>query len=143
MTHEPVEKYTAELVKELRENGVAGKVIGDAVAQVESHVAEGGDEPADVFGTPREFAKQLARGHKKSVGWPLYVASVILTVGGGIFLLRGIFGAIQDRQLLWGIPPAVGIIVGTLSILAWITLMIIAADPIKDPRRRKNVSYPS
>lgn len=137
MTYEIVKKYTAELVKELRENDVAGKVIGDAVAQVESHTAEVDDDPTDVFGTPREFAEQLARGRRRSIGWPLYVASVILTLGGGILLLKGIFGAVQNQPLLWGIPSLAGIIVGTFAIVAWIVLVVIAADPIKDPRRRK------
>lgn len=137
MTRETVEKYTAELVKELREQDVAGRVIGDAVAQVESHVAEEGEDPTDVFGTPREFAKQLARGRKKSIGWPLYVASSILTFGGALLLLKGIFGVAQHQSLIWGIPSLVGMVVGSLAIVAWITLMVVAADPIKDPRRRK------
>ena len=137
MTHETVAKYTAGLVKELREKEVAGKVIGDAVAQVESHIAEGGEDPTEVFGRPREFAKQLARGRKKSVGWPLYVASAILAVGGGLLLLKGIFGVVQNQQLLWEIPPLSGIVVGSLALAAWIILMIVVADPIKDPRRRK------
>ena len=136
MTHETVEKYTAALVKELREKEVAGRVIGDAVAQVESHIAEGGEDPTEVFGTPREFAKQLARRRKKSMGWPLYVASAILTLGGALLLLKGIFGVIQNQPLIWGIPPLVGIIVGSFAIVAWIILMVVATDPIKDPRRR-------
>lgn len=136
MTRETIEKYTSELVMELREHEVGGKIIGDAVAQVESHSAESGAEPSAEFGTPQEFAGELARGRTKKIGWPLYVASAILTLGGGVLLLRGIFGVIQDREILWGIPPLVGIIVGTLAILAWILVMIVAADPIRDPRRR-------
>ncbi|MGO4103629.1 hypothetical protein AB4Y63_06730 [Leifsonia sp. YAF41] len=136
MTRETIEKYTSELVMELREHEVGGKIIGDAVAQVESHSAESGAEPSAEFGTPQEFAGELARGRTKKIGWPLYVTSAILTLGGGVLLLRGIFGVIQDREILWGIPPLVGIIVGTLAILAWILVMIVAADPIRDPRRR-------
>lgn len=137
MTHETVEKYTAELVKELREREVSGKIIGDAVAQVESHSAEGGEDPTVVFGTPREFAQQLAHGRKKSIGWPLYVASAILTLGGALLLLKGIFGVVQNQPLLWEIPPLAGIVVGSLAIVAWIILMVVATDPIRDPRRRK------
>lgn len=136
MTHETVEKYTAALVKELREKEVAGRVIGDAVAQVESHIAEGGEDPTEVFGTPREFAKQLAHGRKKAINWPLYIVSVILTLGGTLLLLKGSFGVIQNQTLIWGIPPLVGIIVGSLAIVTWIILMIVKTDPIKDPRRR-------
>jgi hypothetical protein len=136
MTHETVEKYSAELVKELREKEVSGRVIGDAIAQVESHIAEGGEDPTEVFGTPRAFAKQLARGRKKSIGWPLYIASAILALGGALLLLKGIFGVVRHQPLLWGIPSLVGIVVGSLAIVAWIILMVIAADPIKDPRRR-------
>lgn len=137
MTHETVENYTAELVKELRKKEVAGKVIGDAVAQVESHVAEDGEDPTGVFGTPREFAKQLARGRKKTIGWPLYVASVILTVGGGVLLLKGAFGVVQNQQLFWGMSPIAGIIVGSLAIVAWVILLVATADPVRDPRRHK------
>lgn len=136
MTREKVKKYTAELIKELREKEVAGKVIGDAVAQVESHIAEGGEDPTEVFGSPREFAKQLARGRKKAINWPLYIGSVILTLGGTLLLLKGSFGVIQNQPLLWGISPFAGIIIGSLAIVAWIILMIVKTDPIKDPRRR-------
>jgi hypothetical protein len=136
MTHKTVDQYTAELAKELRKKEVAGEVIGDAVAQVESHVAEDGDDPTVVFGTPREFAKQLARGRKKPIGWPLYVASVVLTFGGGVLLLKGAFGVIQNQQLFWGMSPIAGIIVGSLAIVAWVILLVAAADPIRDPRRR-------
>jgi hypothetical protein len=51
--------------------------------------------------------------------------------------LKGIFGAVQNQPILWGIPSLAGIIVGAFAILAWILLVVIAADPIKDPRRRK------
>ncbi|MFI0793557.1 hypothetical protein ACH4OY_12815 [Micromonospora rubida] len=135
MTHDHVEAYTAELISELREYEVPGKVIGDAVAQVESHIADSGEKPTDVFGSPREFAKQVAHERKTSVGWPLYIASPLLTVGGGVLLLKGIFGASQGQQILWGVPAAVGITVGALAIVAWIILLIVAVDPIKDPRR--------
>ncbi|WP_435749219.1 hypothetical protein [Microbacterium sp. PMB16] len=137
MTRETVEKYTAELIEELREREVRGAVIGDAVAQVESHTAEADEDPTEVFGTPREFAAQLARGRKKSIGWPLYVASAVLTIGGTLLLLKGIFAAMQHQELLWGIPSLVGIVVGALAIVAWIILMVIAMDPIKDPRGRR------
>lgn len=137
MTHETLEQYIANLVTELREKEVPGKVIGDAIAQVESHIAEGGEDPMAAFGSPREFAQQLALRRKRPTTWPLYVASAVLAIGGALLLLKGIFGTVQGEELFWGIPALAGIVVGSLAIIAWIILMVVASDPIKDPRRHK------
>ena len=71
---------------------VSGKFIGDAAAEVESHCARCDEDPVEVFETPREFAKELAHGGKKSIAWPLHVARAILALGRALLLLKGILG---------------------------------------------------
>lgn len=47
------------LVTELRIHSATGPAIGDAVAEVEAHLAETGENPHKAFGTPREYAATL------------------------------------------------------------------------------------
>ena len=54
-----VEKYTQQLMFALRLRDVPGEVIGDAIAQVESHIAETGEDPVAAFGPASEYAASL------------------------------------------------------------------------------------
>lgn len=51
-----VKKYTRQLIFGLRLRDIPGDVIGDALAQVESHVANTGEDPVAAFGPAREYA---------------------------------------------------------------------------------------
>lgn len=55
-----VEKRWAEsFIVELRLQGVSGKNLGAALAEVNSHCAESGESAQQVFGDPVEYAKSL------------------------------------------------------------------------------------
>lgn len=57
--HLAAKKWFDEMIIELRLRNVRGDAIGDAVAAVETHCAESSKNPADAFGDPREYARDL------------------------------------------------------------------------------------
>lgn len=55
-----LETYRARLLLALRMRDVPGVRIGEALAEVDSHVAETGEDPRDAFGDPVAYADRLA-----------------------------------------------------------------------------------
>ncbi len=49
---------------QLRMRDVRGTAIGDAIAEVDAHCAESGQEPAEAFGDPRQYADRIADVHQ-------------------------------------------------------------------------------
>ena len=54
-----VADYVEQLVLELRMRDVPGDRIGQVAAEVEAHVAESGEDPADAFGPAGEYAEHV------------------------------------------------------------------------------------
>ncbi|PJJ55427.1 hypothetical protein [Compostimonas suwonensis] len=135
MTDE-VRRYTNRLVFELRLRDVPGEVIGDAVAQVESHVADTGESPESAFGRPRDYARSWAAPRHPVRRWPLYLANGALGFGFGCLLILGILGAARNEEVAWGLSPVIAIVVGALGLIAYAVLVVvIAAGRITDPRK--------
>ena len=86
--------YTEELTTQLRLRKVPGKVTGQIVAEVESHVRETGEDPVEVFGQPGNYSAQYSRGRKPGgrIGWSTLRAGAATTgaVGGGLMLIEGV-----------------------------------------------------
>lgn len=55
-----LDTYRQQLLFALRQHNVAGARIGEAIAEVESHIAETGEDPVAAFGEPAEYARRLA-----------------------------------------------------------------------------------
>lgn len=58
-TEKSTHQWLDGLVSELRIHSATGPAIGDAVAEVEAHLAETGEHPQEAFGTPRQYAATL------------------------------------------------------------------------------------
>lgn len=56
-----LDSYLRRLVTGLRAHDVPGHRIAQAVAEVESHVADTGEDPIDAFGEPEAYAAALSR----------------------------------------------------------------------------------
>jgi hypothetical protein len=84
--------YLNRLVLALRMRDVPGERIGQVVAEVEAHVAESGEAPAEAFGSAEEYAdrvsavldrpagqrpRQALRG--MLIGWPITLAAMLVT----------------------------------------------------------------
>ncbi len=59
-TDRTLHRYVEELTMRLRMRNLPPERIGQIVAEVEAHVADTGEAPADAFGTPQEYAAQFA-----------------------------------------------------------------------------------
>ncbi|GAA1124216.1 hypothetical protein [Arthrobacter flavus] len=53
------QKWLDEFILELRVRDVPGELIGDAVSTVEAHLRDTGEQPADAFGSPGDYAENL------------------------------------------------------------------------------------
>ncbi len=52
-------KWASAVILQLRLRGVSGQHIGEALAEVESHVVESGESALETFGEPVAYAKSL------------------------------------------------------------------------------------
>lgn len=96
------ESWAETFVIELRLRDAPGRVIGDALAEVESHCAESGETAAEAFGEPVAYARSLALAAEP--------APDPLPMGGA---------------LRWALQ-AVGLLVTTVGTTAW-----QAGDPLE------------
>lgn len=53
------ESYLSELATSLQTRGADSARTNEAVAEVESHLSESGEDPVEAFGPPEEYAEQL------------------------------------------------------------------------------------
>jgi hypothetical protein len=76
------ESYRQDLLVALRLHEISGRRVGEVIAEVEAHVAETGEDPVDAFGTPREYAQQVAAALDPATGKasnPWIMGSSLLT----------------------------------------------------------------
>jgi hypothetical protein len=71
--------YRRELILALRMRELPGDRIGEIVAEVESHVADTGEDPHEAFGPAREYAAHVSGRPRARWGWP----DVLLAVAAG------------------------------------------------------------
>jgi hypothetical protein len=81
--------YLGQLVRVLQEEGVAGRKIGEMVAEIEQHLSESGADPVAEFGAPAELGHDLAdRPGSKRRGWiPPTWADQLAQAAGLVVLL--------------------------------------------------------
>ncbi|QUH04952.1 hypothetical protein HUO13_32955 [Saccharopolyspora erythraea] len=83
-------KYRDELMLALRLHDISGRRVGEVLAEVETHVAETGENPAEAFGSPREYAAQVAAQLDRSTGKPSPVDNALGALGTGAFVFFGV-----------------------------------------------------
>ena len=142
-----VETYRNDLLLALRLRDVPGPRIAEALAEVESHVGETGEDPRETFGEPREYAEQVAAvhglaGRGGSRGWVTALREAglvgLLSLAGGWLLPTGLFhlGAGTDGPA--GAPAVVLVVAG---VLLWVGVglrlrrqLTTSDDRVLDPR---------
>lgn len=100
----PRKKWLDELTMELRLKDFSGAAVGDALATVEEFLADSGQEPLEAFGTPREYAAELAGGSPKTTRESL---RGVVTLGVSSLVVFLLFSSAltpwsQGEQLLIG-----------------------------------------
>jgi hypothetical protein len=133
-----------DLLLALRLRDVPGPRIGEVLAEVQSHVAETGEDPRQAFGSPKEYADAVAGALGVTPGTlrdrvrrgDLVLA---LTLGLAGFLLADSLWSLGagDRGLL-GLPAwlliAVAVLVLGGGIVRLVTVVRRTPDRVVDPR---------
>ncbi|GAA1727306.1 HAAS signaling domain-containing protein [Aeromicrobium alkaliterrae] len=92
--------YQQRLILALRLKDVPGDRIGEIVAEVESHVAETGEDPVDAFGSPRQYAASLTAEHRPDPKWFTAVSLVGSGLAGWLVAQGGL--AVLLGESYWG-----------------------------------------
>jgi hypothetical protein len=138
-----------ELLLALRLRDVPGTRIGEVLAEVESHVAETGEDPSQAFGTPTEYADRVAdalgmdgpRGWRSvlhGLGWR--DAAWTLLVGGAAFLLADALWSLgAGDATVVGAPAWIVALLAAVALAGYAVHAVVAArrdpgDPVIDPR---------
>lgn len=149
------EAYSDDLLLALRLRDVPGTRIGEVLAEVQSHVAETGEDPRQAFGDPERYADEVAEalglGAPASIwrqlrslsGWHIAVTGVL---GIASFLLADslwALGAGDDTAL--GVPAglmALGAVVVLVACVAWIRTANRREpdDTVRDPRTGEDMA---
>lgn len=120
--------WVEEFVLEQRLLGVPGPFIGDALALVESHVAESGEPVREAFGDPKAYARQAAPSRRIEgdrdpwwlVGLGLGLVGMFLT---GVGADEWLFGSGQ-------IEVTAGLLVSGGLLLAAFAVLVLATDAV-------------
>ena len=115
--------YLAELTATLELRDVPADAIAEIVREVESHVAESGEDPVEAFGAPGRYADSFASPVRARGFWPQVIAAALLGFGGGYSLLAGALGLLSGDEGLPWLPPLAQVIVGVLGLLALVLLI--------------------
>jgi hypothetical protein len=130
--------YRRELVQALRLRGVPPERIGEVVAEVESHVADTGEDPREAFGPAREYAvgfqQPVSRGSRVSL-WVLIAASAVC----GWLISRGVFGLVRDEPV-YGLPAGVALAIGWLLWVPPVLAQTRRNAPVPDPRTGRSMT---
>lgn len=145
--------YREQLLLALRLRDVPGARIGEALAEVESHVAETGEDPAEAFGPPAQYADSLAGASTDRPAqpwWRLFTgrdALVAATCGvGGWSLASGVGGLGGGTAATFGLPALLCVVVGAVLLLGtagWlVTGLRRDRDRVVDPRTGADMAPP-
>ena len=126
MTEQPDAEYFEDLRDTLEFRGVPDEAVTQIVREVESHVAESGEDPAVAFGQPGDYADNFAPRSRLVRFWALLISSVVLAGGGAYVLISGVLGLLSPSATLWGLPPWFRIILGAAGIAAFFALLLVA-----------------
>jgi hypothetical protein len=112
--------YLIQFTSTARALDVPGKTIGERASEIESHTADSEENPADVFGSPQEYAQKLASPsparRPRSV---LHQAPRFFAFFAGMFFLASASLSLAGQQALplWPdfVLPTAGAIITTAS----------------------------
>ncbi len=145
--------YREQLLLALRLRDVPGARIGEALAEVESHVAETGEDPVEAFGPATAYADALATtgaGAPVRPWWRWLTgadALVAVTCGvGGWLLASGVGGLSGGTAATFGLPAPLCALVGAVLLLAtggWLAVGALRGrDRVMDPRTGMDMAPP-
>lgn len=126
-------EYRHRLITALRMYDVPAPRIGEAVAEVESHLADTGEDPVDAFGEPDDYARELSRSHARPRrDLTHFLVAVVSFAACGV----GASALLNGRWL-----PAAGAGLALAALGGWL-YRTRERDRIVDPRTGKTLVLP-
>ena len=126
--------YRRDLVLALRMRHVPAPRIGEIVADVESHVADTGEDPVEAFGPPKDYAASVAPSPRggRAVFWALTLSGAAV----GWLIATSVFEIVAGDAsgLPAGVPAWVALLV---AVLLWIPAVVVQTrrnSRVRDPR---------
>ncbi|TDC52552.1 hypothetical protein E1212_08110 [Jiangella ureilytica] len=132
-----IERFRRELLTALRLRDVEPGRIGEVLAEVDSHLAETGEDPRDAFGAPADYARVVADGR------PGLTEGERRTRNAGHALVGGVVGAVsaigvmavvRGDETALGLPAWLTLTLGVVAALVGIVLLAVRARIVRDPR---------
>jgi hypothetical protein len=144
--------WSDDLLLALRLRDVPGARIGEVLAEVQSHVAETGEDPRQAFGPADDYADQVAEALRVgtsgggpwrhlvgSFSWPELAGSLV--IGLAAYLLAdGLWSLGAGETALLGLPAWAAVLAALLVLAVAVARFVTAArsgrgdDPVVDPR---------
>jgi hypothetical protein len=134
-----VETYTADLLLALRVRELPGVRIGEVLAEVESHVADTGEDPYEAFGSPRQYAQTIAPARTGAVRRDMFGQAVLGAVAGWL-LARGTFSLVSGEDTLYGLPVLLVLALGIGAAVAMVVFVRRRSATIVDPRSGRQLA---
>jgi hypothetical protein len=125
--------YRRDLILALRLRDVPGDRIGEIVAEVESHVADTGEDPREAFGTPKEYAASLPGGRRSPARWWSQALLAVSSALGGFLLAGGLLGLVDDSRV-GPLPSWAALALGVAIGVPTVAHIRRSASPVHDPR---------
>ena len=126
------DNYRRELVQALRTGAVPPERIGEIVAEVESHVADTGEDPREAFGPAREYAAGFTRTPSGRARFSFWVV-VALSAASGWLISRGAFGLVGSEPV-HSMPAWTALLAGVLLWTPAVLAQTRRNAPVPDPR---------
>jgi HAAS domain-containing protein len=130
--------YRRELVPALRAANVPPERIGEIVAEVESHVADTGEDPREAFGPARDYAAGF-RHPRSRASVAASVATTSVCALCGFLVANGVVGLVDDEPAL-GMPAWVVLTAGAVLWIPSLTAVLRLSVPVPDPRTGRSIT---
>ena len=148
--------YRSALLLALRLREVPGPRIAEALAEVDSHVAETGEDPEAAFGPASTYAEQLSKALQPTTahGWRRWLTGftgapaliALLSLSGCWLLADGLFSLGARRASSLGLGAFTVILLGAGLLVVMLRLILRSvrehADPVVDPRDGTDLAPP-
>lgn len=132
-----LDTYRRELILALRVRDVPGDRIGEIVAEVESHVADTGEDPLEAFGPAREYAAATTGRARPRWGWNDLLVAVAAGAAGWL-LAGGLLGLVSGTAV-GPLHPWTALAVGLIIGVPTVAHLRRTASAVRDPRTGRDM----
>ncbi len=133
-----LDTYRRDLILALRVRDVPGDRIGEIVAEVESHVADTGEDPHEAFGPAREYAATTTGLARSRWGWTDLAVAVAAGAAGWL-LAGGLLGLVSGTSL-GPLRPWAAVALGLAVAAPTVVHLRRTTSAVRDPRTGRDMA---